>query len=78
MEISSPRVFCSVYYKSKVCAASEACKEVVWLSKLAGSMGIPQLVIKLFCDSQSGIGVQYHFIRESIATRYIKLEKVVS
>jgi hypothetical protein len=74
-------------------AASEACKEAVWLSRLASDMGIPQHVPKLFCDSQSAIalaknpvyhaktkhiGVRYHFIRECIANSCISLEKVVS
>ena len=60
---------------------SEACKEVVWLSRLACDMGIPNLVPILFCDSLSAIalaknplyhamtkhiGVRYHFIRECI------------
>ena len=74
-------------------AASEACKEAVWLSRLACDMGISKLVPILFCDSQSAIalaknpvyhaktkhiGVRYHFIRECIAAGYISLEKVVS
>ena len=74
-------------------AASEACKEAVWLSRLASDMGIPQHVPKLLCDSQSGIGlaknpvyhaktkhigVRYHFIRECVSNGYISLEKVVS
>ena len=36
-------------------AATEGCKEAVWLSLLACEMGIPQNVPKLFCDSQTGI-----------------------
>ena len=36
-------------------AASEACKEAVWLSRLACDMGIPKLVPVPFCDSQSAI-----------------------
>ena len=74
-------------------AASEACKEAIWLSRLASDMGIPQHVPKLFCDSQSAIalaknpvyhaktkhiGVRYHFIRECLANGCISLEKVVS
>ena len=62
MEISSPRVFCSVYYKSKVCAASEACKEVVWLYILACDMGIHQLLPILFCDSQRVIALAKNLV----------------
>ena len=32
-------------------AGNEACKEAIWLSRLASDMGIPQHVPKLFCDS---------------------------
>ena len=74
-------------------AASEACKEAIWLSRLASDMGIPQHVPKLFCDSQSAIalaknpvyhaktkhiGVRYHFIHECLANGSISLKKVVS
>ena len=72
---------------------SEACKEVVWLSRLACDMGIPKLLPIRFCDCQNAIalaknpvyhaktkhiGVRYHFIRECIAIGYISLEKVVA
>ena len=38
-------------------AASEACKEAVWLSRLACDMGIPKLVPILLFDSQSVIAL---------------------
>ena len=73
--------------------ANEACKEAIWLSRLASDMGIPQHAHKLLCDSQNAITlaknpvyhaqtkhirVRYHFIRECLANGCISLEKVVS
>ena len=94
LEILSLRVYTTLStIEAEYVAASEACKKVVWLSRLACDMGIPKLVPILFCDSQSAIalaknlvyhaktkhiGVQYHFIRECIAAGYTRLEKVVS
>ncbi|KAH7429742.1 hypothetical protein KP509_09G063700 [Ceratopteris richardii] len=72
-------------------AASEACKEALWLSRLACDMGLPQHVRHLLSDSQSAIAlaknpvyhaktkhieVRYHFIRDCLATESIILEKV--
>ena len=34
-------------------AASEACKDVVWLFRLAYDMGTPQIIPRLLCDSQT-------------------------
>ena len=38
-------------------ATSEACKEAIWLSRLASDMGISQHLPKLFCDSQSALAL---------------------
>ena len=92
LEISSPRMHCSVHYKGRVCC-SQRNMQGSWLSRLACDMGIPKFVPILFCDSQSAIalaknpvyhaktkhiGVRYHFIRYCIIVGYISLEKVVS
>jgi hypothetical protein len=93
LEISSSRMCYIVNPEVEYVAASEACKEAVWLSRLASNMGIPQHVPKLLCDSQSDIalaknpvynaktkhiGVRYHFIQECVSNGCIRLEKVVS
>ncbi|MCO5567424.1 hypothetical protein L7F22_021115 [Adiantum nelumboides] len=60
-------------------AASEACKEAIWLGRLVTDLGIKEETPMLHCDSQSAIqlarnpiyhsktkhvDVKYHFIRE--------------
>ncbi|MCO5566897.1 hypothetical protein L7F22_062490 [Adiantum nelumboides] len=62
-------------------AASEACKEAIWLGWLATDLGIKEEMPMLHCDSQNAIQsacnpvyhsktkhvvVKYHFIRETI------------
>ena len=59
-------------------AATQACKEAIWMQMLLAKLGHKQEKIYIFCDSQSAlhiarnpifhsrtkhIGVQYHFIR---------------
>ena len=38
-------------------AASEACKEAIWLSCLVGEFGLEQKIPVLHCDSQSAIAL---------------------
>ena len=72
-------------------AASEACKEVIWLGRLVTDLGIKEQVPMLHCDSQSAIqlarnplyhsktkhvDVRYHFIREMLEEKQIQLVKV--
>ena len=39
-------------------AASEACKEAIWLSRLVGEVGLEQKIPVLQCDSQSAIALE--------------------
>ena len=72
-------------------AASEACKEAIWLGRLVTDLGIKEQVPMLHCDSQSAIqlarnpvyhsktkhvDVKYHFIREMLEEKQIQLVKV--
>ena len=72
-------------------AASEACKEAIWLARLVGDLGINVEMPVLHCDSQSAIqlaknpvfhaktkhvDVKYHFIREVLEDKRVELVKV--
>ena len=72
-------------------AASEACKEAIWLARLVGDLGISVEVPTLHCDSQSAImlaknpvfhaktkhiAVKYHFIRDVLEDKLMELVKV--
>ena len=72
-------------------AASEACKEAIWLARLVGDLGISVEVPTLHCDSQSAIMlaknqvfhaktkhivVKYHFIRDVLEDKLMELVKV--
>ena len=72
-------------------AASEACKEAIWLARLVGDLGIKVQLPLLHCDSQSAIAlaknpvfhartkhidVRHHFVRECLAEKRIDLEKI--
>ena len=72
-------------------AASEACKEAIWLARLVGDLGISIEVPTLHCDSQSAImlaknpvfhaktkhiDVKYHFIRDVLEDKHMELVKV--
>ncbi|MCO5583240.1 hypothetical protein L7F22_037149 [Adiantum nelumboides] len=72
-------------------AASEACKEAIWLTRLVGDLGIVREIPVLHCDSQSVIqlarnlvfhaktkhvDVRYHFIREVLEDKRLQLVKV--
>ncbi|KAH9689118.1 Integrase catalytic domain-containing protein [Citrus sinensis] len=72
-------------------AATQACKEVIWIQRLLEEIGHKQEKIFVFCDSQSAlhivrnpafhsrtkhIGVQYHFVREVAEDRNVDLQKI--
>ena len=72
-------------------AASEACKEAIWLARLVGDLGISVEVPTLHCDSQSAImlaknpvfhaktkhiAVKYHFIQDVLEDKLMELVKV--
>ncbi|MCO5595029.1 hypothetical protein L7F22_049066 [Adiantum nelumboides] len=72
-------------------AASEACKEAIWLGRLVTDLRIKEEPLMLHCDSQSAIqlarnpvyhsktkhvDVKYHFIREMVENKQVQLVKV--
>ena len=72
-------------------AATQACKEAVWIQRLLEEFGHKQQKILVFCDSQSAlhiarnptfhsrtkhIGVQYHFVREVVEHESMNLQKI--
>ncbi|KAH9687275.1 hypothetical protein KPL70_014703 [Citrus sinensis] len=72
-------------------AATQACKEAIWIQRLLEELGHKQQKIPVFCDSQSAlhiarnpafhsrtkhIGVQYHFVREVVEDGSMDLQKI--
>ncbi|KAH9781414.1 hypothetical protein KPL71_008457 [Citrus sinensis] len=72
-------------------AATQACKEAIWIQRLLEELGHKQQKIPIFCDSQSTlhiarnpafhsrtkhIGVQYHFVREVVEKGSVDLQKI--
>ncbi|MCO5574434.1 hypothetical protein L7F22_028219 [Adiantum nelumboides] len=72
-------------------AANEACKEAIWLGRLVADLGIKVEMPDLYCNSQSAIqlaknlvfhlktkhiDVKYHFIREVLEDKQIRLMKI--
>jgi hypothetical protein len=72
-------------------AATQACKEAIWMKKLMEELGHKQENILLYCDSQSAlhiarnpafhsrtkhIDVQYHFVREVVEDGSVDFQKV--
>ena len=72
-------------------AASEACKEAIWLARLVRDLGIIVETPTLHCDSQSAImlaknpvfhaktkhiEVKFHFIRDMLEDKSLHLVKV--
>ena len=72
-------------------AATQACKEAIWIQNLLKELGHKQQKISVFCDSQSAlhiarnpifhsktkhIGVQYHFFREIVEDESVDLQKI--
>ncbi|KAH9689170.1 Integrase catalytic domain-containing protein [Citrus sinensis] len=72
-------------------AATQACKEAIWIQRLLEELEYGQEKIYVFCDSQSAlhiarnpafhsrtkhIGVQYHFVREVLEDGSVDLQKI--
>ncbi|KZV50818.1 hypothetical protein F511_09876 [Dorcoceras hygrometricum] len=72
-------------------AATQACKEAIWIQRLLEELGPKQEKVTLFCDSQSAlhiarnpafhsrtkhIGVQYHFVRDVVEERSVDMQKI--
>ena len=72
-------------------AATQACKEAIWMQRLLEELGHKQEKIQLFCDSQSAlhiarnpafhsrtkhIGVQYYFVREVVEECSVDMLKI--
>ena len=77
--------------KAEYIAATEAMKEALWLQGLVKELRVLNSVVEIFLDSQSAIqlcnnpvfhdrtkhiDVRYHFIRETISSGAMKLEKI--
>ncbi|PON33119.1 hypothetical protein PanWU01x14_355340, partial [Parasponia andersonii] len=72
-------------------AATQACKEAIWIQRLLEELGYKQEKIPLFCDSQSGlhiarnpafhsrtkhISIQYYFVREVVEDGSVDMKKI--
>jgi hypothetical protein len=72
-------------------AATQACKEAIWIQRLMEELGHMQQKIVVYCDSQSAlhiarnpafhsrtkhIGVQYHFVREVVEEGSVDMQKI--
>ena len=72
-------------------AATEACKEMLWMQRFLGELGIKQDKYVLHCDSQSAIhlaknpafhsktkhiDLRYHWIRQVLEEGQLQLEKI--
>ena len=72
-------------------AATQVCKEVIWIQRLLEELGHKQEKIYVFCNSQNAmhivrnsafhsrtkyIGIQYHFIREVVEDGSVDLQKI--
>jgi hypothetical protein len=72
-------------------SATEGVKEAIWMRGLISKLGVPQDVIKVYCDSHSAIcltkndmyqfktkhiDIKYHFIRDIVAEGKIKVDKI--
>ena len=77
--------------KAEYMAAAEAAKEALWLTGLVRELGIQQIGVPLYCDSQSviylaknqvyhertkHIDVRFHKIRELFGTGEFLVEKI--
>jgi hypothetical protein len=72
-------------------SATEGVKEAIWMQGFISELGVPQDVIKVYCDSHSAIcltkndmyqfktkhiDIKYHFIRDIVAEGKIKVDKI--
>jgi hypothetical protein len=71
--------------------ATKGVKEAIWMQGLISELGVPQEVIKVYCDSHSvicltkndmyqfktkHIDIKYHFIRNIVVEGKIKVDKI--
>jgi hypothetical protein len=79
--------------EAKYMATAEASKEALWLTRLVRELGIQQVRVPLYCDSQNAIylaknqvyhvktkhiDVRFHKIKELVGTSELLLEKIHS
>ena len=91
MAINATKMCCFVNYKSREIAATEACKETLWLKGFILELGHTLQEFVLHCDSQSAIllsknsslhfrskfiDVRYHWIRDVLKVKELLLKKV--
>ncbi|KAM2380536.1 hypothetical protein EV1_040838 [Malus domestica] len=72
-------------------AATEACKELLWLKRFLQELGFKQSDYGVYCDSQSAldlskntayhsrtkhIDIRYHWIRDAIENKMLQLKKI--
>ena len=72
-------------------AATQACKEVIWIQRFMEELKHKKEKISMFCDSQSAlhiarnpafhsrtkhIGIQYHFILEVVENGSVDLQNI--
>uniref|UniRef100_A0A803MBH5 Retrovirus-related Pol polyprotein from transposon TNT 1-94 n=1 Tax=Chenopodium quinoa TaxID=63459 RepID=A0A803MBH5_CHEQI len=77
--------------ESEFIAATEACKELLWMKRFVLQLGFTQKRYVLYCDSQSAIhlaknstfhakskhiDVRYHWIRDVLDAKFLELEKI--
>jgi hypothetical protein len=77
--------------EAKLIAATEACKELLWMKKFLQELGFKQQQYVLFCDNQNTIhlvknssfhsrskhiDVRYHWIRDTLNDKLLNLEKI--
>lgn len=77
--------------EAKYIAATKACKEMLWMQRFLGDLGIKQEKYVLYCDSQSAIhlvknlafhskskhiDLRYHWIRQVLEEGNLQLEKI--
>ena len=77
--------------KAEYIAATEACKEAIWLSRLVGDLELQDEALVLHCDSQNAIqlaknpafhartkhiDVRYHYMRQVLEDKLITLVKI--
>jgi len=92
MDVTCSKVRITFYHtEAEYVAATEACKEAIWLSRLLGDLGVTTDTLVLHNDSMSAIQlaqnpvfhaktkhieVKYHFIREVLEDKRLDLVKV--
>jgi len=72
-------------------AATQACKEIMWIKRIMEELGHKQQQIVVYCDSQSAlhilknlafhsrtkhIGIRYHFVREVVEKGSVDMHKI--